>query len=56
MRRTLHFPTILELIDFEISLRCRDTEVNRKSRTMTGYFTMQEIEEAEDLFAATELI
>jgi hypothetical protein len=55
LRRTLHFPTILELVHFEMRLHRGDTEVDRKSHTITGYFTTAEIEEAEDLFAAVEL-
>ena len=55
LRRTLHFLTILELIDFEIRLHGKDAEVDPKSRTITGYFTSEEIEEAEDRFTAVEL-
>ncbi|MDB5251529.1 MAG: hypothetical protein JWP27_698 [Flaviaesturariibacter sp.] len=54
-RKTLHFRTLVELIDFEINLNRTDLEINRQTRNISGHFTTLEIDLARDMFAALEV-
>jgi hypothetical protein len=51
------FPTIVELIDFELQLESDDYEIDRKVNTITGIFSDREIELAVNVYMAkvTEL-
>jgi hypothetical protein len=54
-RKTLHFPTLIELIDFEVNIDRPDLEVNRQSRNISGRFTPAEVDLARNRFAALEI-
>lgn len=46
-KRTLYFPSILELIDFEmVCLQVPNYEVNRNNKSITAEFSSSEIAEA----------
>ena len=48
----LSFPTIVELIDFEMDLETPVYEIDRKALTIMGNFTRREIEVALHMYFA----
>jgi len=49
----LIFPTIMELIDFELQIESTGYHVDRRNFTLTGVFTSREIEMAVNAFKAS---
>ncbi|MDB5253450.1 MAG: hypothetical protein JWP27_2619 [Flaviaesturariibacter sp.] len=52
-RVSLIFPTILELVDFQIQARTPEYEIKRTKLMVTGEFSQQDIELAIRGFSAT---
>jgi hypothetical protein len=54
-KSVLKFPSIVELIDFSLSMKVKSYEVNRMQLTMIAEFTTEDIELAIKGFKATLL-
>jgi len=52
-RIVLKFPTIVELVDFSLSMKVKNYEVNRGSLTILAAFSTEDIELATNEFKAT---